>query len=352
VALKQGMFVKFNPTTGIPDGATLGTHLGLFSLREYATNSQLTVNAQPYVDTAVADAAPTGGIILFPPGSFVVTKLQLFDGIYYQGAGADATKLIQPDLVNKSLVVSGENKTPINFQICCGVSNMTLRKATNPTDTLGSAIEMNCRVGELCRFLSLKIVGFPQSGIRLNRGGQPIVIRDIHIFACGEYGVDLRRTSGDIWNMVTLETVSGDNHKKGLIHIGGGGAPCETIRLANIKAECAVDGAMPCVIDLEGLGGMTVQIENLSLTAIKPVPAIIQINSSKATIAGGIVRAGGPSNANIEAITSLIDDVPASRKVMYVGKRFSFNYDSDVGLTASGVTVTVQGQVVVEVPEV
>jgi hypothetical protein len=96
---------------------------------------------------------------------------------------------------------------------------------------------------------------------------------------------------------------------------------------------------------------MTVQIENFSLTAIKPVPALVQINSSKATIAGGILRAGGPSNSNIETITSLIDDVPAGRKVPYSGKRFGFNYDSDVGLTASGVTVTVQGTLAVDVPD-
>lgn len=330
--MAQRYFFTSDPVTSIPTGVRLGRHLGVYSLFEYADLTHLAVDAQPALDAAVADAGATGGIILFPPATYTIKSIKMADGLHYVGAGPNITRVQQPDGVNASLITVASNKTALSFLNHCSVRNMRLVKKAPYTDTLGSAIEINCRVGELCHFRDLLITDWPESGLKLNHTGQPVVIRDVHAFGCKEYGLDLRRSAGDVTHMMILDGMSGDNHGKGLIRLKGGGSYLETVRIVNVKAECIVAGTMPCVLEIDGVNNMTVQLENLALYAIQPVPTIIKVTTSTVRIDGGIVRAGGNSGASVEGQTLLIDDLPAVRQVPYTGARMRWVYSSADGL--------------------
>lgn len=330
---RQAFVNYYDTATSTLNGYSFSQVTGCISLREYATEGALQTDGQAALAAAIEDArvsvfsgTTAGATVLLPAGRITIDQVGLPEGVSLRGAGQRATELWQKDGVNHSMIVNAPTISAIGFLHYASVTDMALRKKVGTVDTLGCAIELNCRMGELCHVHRLLITNWPESGIRLNRGGQPVVIRDVHAFGCGAYAIDLRRTAGDVFHMVNLDTISGDNHGKGLIHLGlVGGQGIETFRLANIKAECLVDGTMPCVIDLDGVGARTgIQIDNLGFYDIKVSPAIVRISSGAARMMGGCVRA--------LQHPVLIDDIPAARQVPYDAMRLAWAYDSTIGL--------------------
>lgn len=334
-------FVNYYDTgTSTLNGYSFSQVTGCISLREYATEGALQTDGQAALAAAIEDArvsvfsgTTAGATVLLPAGRITIDQVGLPEGVSLRGAGQRATELWQKDGVNHSMIVNAPTISAIGFLHYASVTDMALRKKVGTVDTLGCAIELNCRMGELCHVHRLLITNWPESGIRLNRGGQPVVIRDVHAFGCGAYAIDLRRTAGDVFHMVNLDTISGDNHGKGLIHLGlVGGQGIETFRIANIKAESNIEGKMPCVIEFDGMNGARVHIDNVGVYAIKPVPTILKVTTSHVRILGGIVGASGPSGASVVGLTLLIDDGPAARQITYDPMRLDWRYDSTVGL--------------------
>jgi hypothetical protein len=328
---RQANFLGHDTTTNLPTGTSFNWLTGTISLREYATEFQLTADGTAALQQAINDARDSlfasntfGATVLLPAGHVNITQVTIPEGVSLRGAGSRATELWQLNGQNKSMILTPATLAGIAFYPHVTITNMALRKQFPTTDTLGSAIEMNCRVGELCHFRDLYITAFPEDGIRLNRGAQPLVMQNIHVFGCGGYGINLRRTNGDVWHMISLDGMSGDNHGKGLIHLQTGGSAMEAFRIANVKAECLVENTMPCVIDMDGLNNTAVQLENIMVYGIKPIPTVLRVSSSRVKILGGLVRAIGTTN--------LVVDVEAGRTIPYDPTLLQFIYDSNQGL--------------------
>ena len=334
MASRTAYISVFDKTTGLPASVPVENYLGVYSARNDVSEGTLQVDATTYIQARIDDAYASvgantsGGVVLLPNGLYRASTLYLREGVELVGGGS-GTEIRQLSGVTGPLITNHPSIGPTGFLPHAKVSNMRLRKEGAG---VGSAIELNCRTGERCRFEDLYIGGFRQSGTRLNKGGQPVVLRDIHVFQSDEYGVDLRRTGGDIWHMVSLDTISGDNHGFALIHIDTAGAAMESFSVVNVKAERLLEGTMRAVIELDNLNKAPVRIENLMFHAIKPLSfdasgpqgTVIRMNSGKVRIVGGLIQA---SNTAI-----LIDDIPAGRQVPYDPNRLGFIYDSDVGM--------------------
>ena len=117
-------------------------------------------------------------------------------------------------------------------------------------------VEINCRIGEETIFDNVQIHPSGGDGIHAKRGGQPVYWNGIHIFGSpsfgSDYGINLERTGGDIWNSVVLHGISGDNNNLGLIRFasaGSGNRETEQLTILGLKAEGGLQQPDAVVLD-------------------------------------------------------------------------------------------------------
>ena len=269
-------------------------------------------------DTAAIQAALNAsfGSIYIPPGIYVVTQLTVPLGVSIHGAGMGAppnagTQLLQPNGVNLSMIIgSACTGSPTNYWHWSRIQDLNLRKAAGSTDTLGSAIDVLCRSGEGLRFEHLLIVGWPEAGIRYRRGGQPLIINDIHLFGNQQYGLLVGRTGSDIWQTVSLQGISGDNNTIALIGLNAGGAATDSFHLSDIKAESLTGTPQPTVVEMVGLSNAPVYVENLSAIGVgTTIAEIFKISGSGVRLYMQGVKCS--------ACTNLINDTVSAVLVPY-----------------------------------
>jgi hypothetical protein len=251
-----------------------GGRFGLNVLDYGATNDDLTDDTTAIQAALNAASGQTGAATVFlPGGDYYVSQLSIPQGVSLVGAGPGmqpnaGTRLWQIDGVNVSAIVGGACTATTNYWHWSKIRDLAIRKVGGSADTLGSAIEVACRSGESLLFQHLLLQDFPQHGLWLRHGGVPVMITDVHPFGNQGYGINLERTAGDVWNMVTLQGISGDSNTLALLRISGGGAAMETFHVQDVKAEATGSAPVrqPVVILLDGVGGAPVSIENISAT--------------------------------------------------------------------------------------
>jgi len=221
----------------------------------------------PGFAAAIAAAYAKGGTVVVPPQFCIVKQIELKDGVTILGAGMSSPNwgatIRQPNGANKDLVVSDRSKGT-GFTQFGGISTLRLYTAPPPanTSTKGNGIDWLAVSGEGTKFEHLIINNFPQDGILFQNGGEPLLLRDIHVFGCGRYGLEVK-TSNHGNQLIQLEHISGDNNKLGLIHMDVGATTGSISVLINgVKAES--DG--------------TNQLEAIVLDSAKQTPVDVWIN--------------------------------------------------------------------------
>ena len=216
---------------------------------------------------AVGAAYTKGGTIAVPAQFCIVKQVELRDGVTLLGTGMSSpnwgSTLRQPNGSNQDLIVS-DKSAGTGFTQFGGISSLRLYAAPPPTNTStnGNGINWRAVSGEGTKFEHLVINNFPQNGILFQNGGEPLLLRDIHVFACGRFGIEIK-TSNHGNQLIQLEHISGDNNKLGLIHIDVGAATGSISVLINgVKAES--DG--------------TNQLDAVVLDSARPTPVDIWIN--------------------------------------------------------------------------
>jgi hypothetical protein len=266
--------------------ANLDTYFNLLDHGAYCNGAQADDTG---FAAAIAAAYAKGGTVAIPAQFCIAKQIELKDGVTLLGAGMSSpnwgSTIRQPNGANKDLIVS-DKSTSTGFTQFGGMSTLRLYAAPSPanTSTTGSGINWVAVSGEGAKFEHLVINNFPQDGIIFQNGGEPLLLRDIHVFGCGRYGVEIK-SSNHGNQLIQLEHISGDNNKLGLIHIDVGSATGTISVLINgVKAESdginqldpiVLDSARPTPVDI-WINGLVYQVH-----AGKPAEAAIRINSGQ-----------------------------------------------------------------------
>jgi len=238
---------------------------------------------------AIAAAYAKGGTVAVPAQFCITKQIELKDGVTLLGAGMSSPNwgatIRQPNGANKDLIISDKSRGT-GFTQFGGMSTLRLFAAPPPanTSTTGSGINWLAVSGEGTKFEHLVINNFPQDGILFQNGGEPLLLRDIHVFGCGRYGIEIK-SSNHGNQLIQLEHISGDNNKLGLIHIDVGAATGSISILINgVKAESdgtnqlhpiVLDSARPSPVDI-WINGLVYQVQSG-----KVAEAAIRVNSGQ-----------------------------------------------------------------------
>ncbi len=217
---------------------------------------------------AISAAYAKGGTVAVPAQFCIAKQIELMDGVTLMGGGMSSPNwgatIRQPNGANEDLIVS-DKSTGTGFTQFGGLSTLRLYAAPPPANTSskGNGINWLAVSGEGTRFEHLVINNFPQDGILFQNGGEPLLVRDIHIFNSGRYGLEIK-SSNHGNQLIQLEHISGDNNKLGLIHIDvGAGTGSISVLINGVKAES--DG--------------TNQLAAIVLDSAKSTPVDIWINA-------------------------------------------------------------------------
>jgi hypothetical protein len=235
---------------------------------------------------AIAAAYAKGGTVEVPSQFCIAKEVELKDGVTLLGAGMSSPNwgatIRQPNGANKDLVVS-DRSTGVGFTQFGGVSTLRLYAAPPPTNasTIGNGINWLAVSGEGTRFEHLVINNFPQNGILFQNGGEPLLMRDIHVFGCGQYGLEIKTTNHGN-QLIQLEHISGDNNKLGLIHLDVGAKTGSiSILIDGVKAESdGVNQRNAIVLDSARPTPVDVWINSLVFQS-RSADAAIRINSGQ-----------------------------------------------------------------------
>lgn len=177
---------------------------------------------------------------------------------------------------NQSLFISDPSLTTNEFLHWAAIKNLRL-EGNKANNTTGHAIEINHRVGEGTLLENLVIVDTAADAIRANRGGQPLLWRDLHIFRANGYGVSLRRSGVDLWQSAVLNMLSGDGNIDGLLHVkSAGDRTKESITVFGLKPEktgtaeqtnAVVLEDTTCIVSI--IGGSTTHIGSTGNSIVK-----------------------------------------------------------------------------------
>lgn len=238
---------------------------------------------------AISVAYAKGGTVAVPAQFCIAKQIELKDGVTLLGAGMSSpnwgSTIRQPNGANKDLIVSDKSRGTAFTQFG-GMSTLRLFAAPPPTNTstTGNGINWLAVSGEGTKFEHLVINNFPQDGILFQNGGEPLLLRDIHVFGCGRYGIEIKSTNHGN-QLIQLEHISGDNNKSGLVHIDVGAATGTISILINgVKAESdgtnqlepiVLDSARPTPVDI-WISGLVYQVQSG-----KTADAAIRINSGQ-----------------------------------------------------------------------
>lgn len=207
--------------------------------------------------------------VFLPAGEYLVTQLLFKEGAGgIIGAGLASaphygTTIWQADGVDASCLVNDPSLTGTEYWHWPLFENFLIRKVAGFTDTLGSGMEIDCRIGENFRVRRVHAINFPESGLRFNRGGTNLQIDSIGCFGNDAYGIDLRRTGSDVWQTVEMHMISGDNNGTALIHVNVGGSAQEYVTIQGVKAESNGTDQVDVVL-LENVSSMAVAIRDVS----------------------------------------------------------------------------------------
>jgi hypothetical protein len=176
-------------------------------------------------------------------GRYIFTQVTQPRGAYIRGIGTGApqskpgTVFIQPKDFNGSMVKEDPTLPTNEWMHWGGWENCFFLKEKGGTATIGSAIDIGRPVGENYKIQNVHIDGFPESGIRYRRGGTPVWLRDIHVFWCGQYGIDLAKGGGDVLNCGAIDWLSGDDNGIALVHLMTQGTLGENFAITHVKGE-------------------------------------------------------------------------------------------------------------------
>lgn len=250
------------------------------------------------------------GAVYAPPGDYIISQIEVNPGKTLIGAGSGSppnfgTRFLQKPGSALSMIVPKSSIPQSEYFHWVQMYGFQCRG--NGEGLGGCGIDITRRTGENFRIENVLSLGFSESGIRLTRGSTPGSIRNCAAFGNGEYGFDLQRTGADVWNMFSVDAISGDNNVLGLVRVKTAGASDDFVSITNVKAESnLVDGVtvQPDVITLEGLNNALVNISNVSAVAIggSNPNSIVKIIGTGARVSTSNFRCN-------EAYTKYIDDV-------------------------------------------
>jgi|GEM_PF-6471719 len=295
--------------------------------RRFGAKGDGTTDDTAAIQAAINSFRTTLGVVFLPPGRYLISQLKVRPGISIWGVGMGETQspasvLIQRSAVNESAIVNDpETLPPTAYWHWSEFRNFQLEKATPTTDTKGSGIDVNARTGEGFSITRVLVSNFPEAGIVLRRGGTTPFLQDLHLFGNGTYGLDMQRTSRDVWESVFVNAISGDDNRFALIRIKNAGSREETFHISTLKAEIDTRGRQPYIVELDTLNGATAYLDNISAAAhAQPGSAVVHIvNTSAAVYLDQIAVAGYPD---------LIVDGSLKRDVAYDARDMVVIYDS------------------------
>lgn len=173
----------------------------------------------------------------------------------------NGTTLRLGDNANTDIIVSFLNGTltPVdNSSHSIRVTKLRFdgNKLNNVT---GNALYLTS-LGETSIIENLRIVDFPESGIKLEGHHVPGCIKNVNILGCNSYAVNASGASGQLW----LDGISVDDCALGVFRINGHSRGILTVTINNIKHEKrALSGNVPLVF-LDNAIRSGINIKNVS----------------------------------------------------------------------------------------
>ena len=267
------------------------------------TNDGLTwQSAFATVKKAASDVGPASKVLV-GAGTFLEDpNIVWHQGQIIQGAGSSATDIrLNTGNDGSPLFVSDPNLPITEFLHWAGIRDMKIRANGN----IGSDLVLwNCRIGENNVVQDVILhPGQDASGLHATHGGQPVFWKDIHSFSGSTncQAIWLNRGGSDLFNAVTLNNISGDNHGNALIRLTGFvNANIENVTINGLKVESGL--GQPYGVWLENFWG-TLTIIGASHIDLGTGTGLVKIDN------------GGNNNAGVTLINCVgsmdfwIDDV-------------------------------------------
>jgi hypothetical protein len=277
-------------------GAMVAKSVFAGPMRDHTTSSS-SINVKDFgaVGDGVTDDTPAiqaaidskKGPVYIPPGDFVISQIELPNGMVLFGASSGSpphfgTELRQKPGTNLSLIVPKSNIPKKEWWHWVSIKNIHMRG--DPDATAGCGIEATRSTGENFRIENVLMVDFAESGFRMTRGSTPGSIENCAAFGNGKYGFDLQRKGHDLWNSFTVNRISGDDNGIALVRVKAMGAAPDQVTISNVKSETHVAGTQQDVIVLDSIYGSLVSVKNVSVIAHVPMNSVVKITNAVARV--------------------------------------------------------------------
>ena len=213
-----------------------------------------------------------GGAIDLPPCKIGLTQVRGKKGVHIIGSGMGphfygGTEFCRLPGATGDFFINDPTQLPIddywaytrfeNFRCTDDVSN-----------TVGSAIGVNCRGGEGLSMRWLLINGFAEHNIHFKQGAGPLHLHNLHLFgARNGAGLFLDRTGNDTLSCATVNGLSGDNNSRALVLCHGAGTVQDVLTFRDIKAESWAAGKQNAVIELWDMFGAFVNVDTMTASS-------------------------------------------------------------------------------------
>lgn len=241
------------------------------------------------------NSADTGGVVYFPPGTYMVSQLTWPNGVNLVGCGTKknagsaivGSNLKQISGTNDDMIVSA---SAIDGSWMESASIRYMRFTGAPGATAGSGLKMNARTGEAWRLESTWFEDFAEHGVELARGFQPMYIEDIHLYRNGGSGLYITREATDLMQSGLINMISGDSNKDALLRVVLGdnsGTTGSGLTVLNLKSEVGVAGTQQNSVILDNMQGMVVVMigaQTILTGDATSANSIVQINTSAARL--------------------------------------------------------------------
>lgn len=298
-----------DPTTGrtrewacVDGHGTLSLHVydnggQVFNVKAFGAKGDGASDDTEAIQAAIDAASKSHGAqtVFIPGGQYVISQIALKNQVSLEGAGGSSgaphpgTTLLQKSGADSDLIVSDPALLGRDNQHWSCIRNLALQGA--PDASRGSAIKFNVGPGEGVKFEHLSIKRFAEAGVWLARGTNgSIYMEDIHLFHNGTYGIQVDMSHATPAVLVHLDHISGDDNGIALIKLGSASSGI-TALITGVKSETHQPGRQQDAIVLDHLGGNSVFVAGLWVTASTPMNSAIKvINGPARVVWEGIVN--------------------------------------------------------------
>ena len=243
------------------------------------------------ISAAVSAVKTAGGTVLYDVGTYLASAVPWDSGVSHIGKGTKKTQvggvdgtsgtvIKQIDGTNADFVTTPAANEWIESAKIKGIRFIGDRAGAS---TAGAGLVVRKRLGEDAVIEDSWFEYFPDAGISILRGGQPSIVKNVHLFKNGYGQTASSKNAGmyitrqatypaDLMQAMLFEAISGDSNGVGpysaLLYVKGGqesNANGAGLSFQTVKSEVGVANTQQNTFVFESAGGLPVSADNVQM---------------------------------------------------------------------------------------